>query len=165
MTTLHAIADEVLAALETGEDGELTADAEARLDALQLDLAAKLDAVCRYGEQLRATAQMREQAAKRLTELAHADRAKDGRLKRYVLDTLQRLGVQRYDTDLYRLSVCKTSQPAVKLDDELTADKLPLMYQRINVELNREQVLQDYRAGLPLPAGVSVEQSFHLRVK
>jgi hypothetical protein len=72
MTTLHAIADEVLAALETGEDGELTADA---------------------------------------------------------------------------------------------ADKLPLMYQRINVELNREQVLQDYRAGLPLPAGVSVEQSFHLRVK
>jgi hypothetical protein len=165
MPTLHDIADDVAAILAENDDGELTADAEARLDALQLDLAAKLDAVCRYGEQLRATAQRREQAAKRLTELAHADRAKDGRLKRYVMDCLQRIGCQRYDTELYSLSVCKTGQPAVKLDGGVKPEELPAMYQKVEVSINREAILQDHRAGLPLPAGVTVERSFHLRVK
>lgn len=159
--TLHTIAADIAAILDT-EDGELAPETEARLDGLQLDLSAKLDGICRYMEQCNATAHMRDEAAKRLTELARADAAKAHRLRQYVMGCLQSLGIKKYDTELYKLSLCKNSQPSVRMDAEMD---VPKEYARVKVELDREAVVRAWKEGWPLPAGISCEVGQHLRVK
>jgi hypothetical protein len=165
MSTLHDITAEVADILTADDDGELSAEAEARLNDLQLALPEKVDAILRFVEQCQADATARETTAKRLADLARADRGKADRLKRYVLDCLRRLDIQRIDTALFKVSVCKNGQPSVKVAEGVDLADLPAEYHRLRLELDREKVLQDAKAGWPLPNGLSVETGFHLRTK
>lgn len=162
---LYAIADAMQAILDTiDESGEIAPEAQAQLDALEGDLAAKAEAIARVVRNLVASEAARKVEAARLALAADADRRRADWLKRYLMDQLQRLGLTRIDAGVFRVRVQRNSQPAVSCAVPL--DKLPpdLVRRKETLDLDREAILAAVREGLPLPEGVRVETGTHLRI-
>jgi hypothetical protein len=158
---LYAVAHEI-AALLADDGGELPPGVEGRLDALEMALETKAENLCRYVQQLAADAVAYRGEAARLAGLASAAAAKAERLKAYLRASLETAGVTKLSTELFVVSVCKNSQPTVRLDEGAA---VPAAYQRVTIELDKAAVAADWKAGKSLPAGIACEVHTHLRIK
>jgi hypothetical protein len=164
MAKLYELAAEiesVLAAADA-ETGELPPDLAERLDALGLSLETKADQCCRLIRQEQADATAYEQESRRLGDLARAAWNRADRVKAYVRDCLQRAGLKKLDTPLFKLTVAANGQPSVTLED---GAEIPRNYCRWTESLDKAKVVEDYKAGKPLPACVSVATGSHLRLR
>lgn len=159
MKPLHAIAAEIDAI--TG-DGELLPDAEARLDALTMDLETKLEACVCMMRNFAGEADMLTAEAKRFIERVKIAEASEKRIKQYVLNVLTHLGIAKIDAGKFKLRIQQNSVPTTMFDGD-PAD-LPAAFQRVKVELNAAVCVDAWKAGEALPPGVKVEKGSHLRV-
>lgn len=154
---LQAIAEELI-----DNAGELTPELTARLDALEGAFDAKVERVALYVRNLEAQADVAKGEAVRLQLLATVRGNAASRLRDYIKTQMEAANRPKVETGLIVARVQKNGQPSVKCDGDPAT--LPLAYQRTRVELNRAAVIEAWRAGLQLPAGLSVETHTHLRL-
>lgn len=142
-------------------DGELTPDLEAKLDALEMELSTKLDSCCRVLRSLEARAAAYKAEADRMYDGAAKAETSAWRLKEYMQRTLEALGIERQDTELFRLRIAK-NPPSVKFDGD--PRELPIVYQRVTVEADKKRLLDAHKGHMTLPPGVSIQQTKSLRI-
>jgi len=165
MASLYHLANEYLAAFAEDENGELPGDLCERLDAIEADITVKAGNVVRFIQQCKGDAEMYSAEGKRLAALAAAKANQADRLKDYLMENLERAGMTKLSTDIATLSICKNSMPSVTVLEGMDPRTLPAEYQRIKVEVDAKRIGDDFKAGKPLPEGVSAAIGKHLRVR
>lgn len=122
----------------------------------QSALFSKADNVCYYIDSLLGQADFREQQAKRLQDLADADRRRAETFKKTMLYVLERLHPERtkFSLPTHELSVRRSS--AVVIEDETA---IPKDYLRIKTVASPDKsaIKQALKAGTPVP-GCSIEE-------
>lgn len=164
MPTLYAIANELLEILATAElpDGEISPALEDRLDGLQLDLRTKAENICRVMAELDGDHERYAREVARLAALAKSALAKRDRLKAYLRLQLEKVGLKKLDTDLFRLTIQSNSRPAIRLTPNAP---IPIDFLRVRKEFDGDAAYQAWKSGEPLPADVVVELGSHLRIR
>lgn len=149
-----------LDALIDALDGELPEDLEARLDALELNLEEKADAVCALARQAEAEAAFFADELARLDGRRRAAAGRAAGLKAYLHRTLTALGRDRVETPRFRARVQKNGTPSVRWAGP---GDVPDGFARVTVELDGRAALAAHKAGT-LPEGFTVEYGTHLRI-
>lgn len=148
--------DEVIAA-----DGELSADLEARLDSLDININEKFDAIA---------ALIREREARQATLKGEADRlaaaaAVEGRvadrLKAYALATLEAMGRDKVDGARFCVRSQRNGRPSISWAGPMS--ELPLSFLRVVESLDGDAAYRAHKAGT-LPDGFLVVTGKHLRI-
>ena len=165
--TLYELSDElrsVLAAIGDAEDGEVSPDAEARLDAIAGNFADKVDGILRYRVGLVASAEGIDAEIKRLTALRDGYARREAWLKKYVETCMLATGQKKLDTKLFKLWIQANGRPSVTL---AAGASIPEAYRRVKVveSLDSDAVLADMKAGKAIPPDVRVVHGSHLRIK
>lgn len=173
--TLYEISDE-LAALEellTENDGDISDEdagrsIEAWFDTLTDARDSKIDDYCRLIATIRARAEARHQEIMRLGALVDTDETAIERLKGALLDHLQRHGITKLETKLYKLTIAKNGGKApLRYPEEWGEDPAlaPEAYHRRVVKLDVDQLRADLVAGEEVPGCAIGERDSHLRIK
>lgn len=162
MKPLYEIASDILALLDTTDDGELAPGVEQRLDALQMAFDAKVEACCKIVRDYEAEETAMKAEAARFAKRAQSAANGKERLKAYVKNHLDALGIAKMDAGIFKVRCQANSVPSVRCSVD-PAD-LPTQFNRIKVELNAAALADAWKAGEELPAGVEVVKGSHLRI-
>lgn len=149
----------ILAALDES-DGELTDAVQSELAQLEGTIHDRVEAIVKAIREREALATVREAEAKGLSGLAETDRRTVRGLKQHLLENLNRTGLRKMETTLFKLSVCKNSRPSIK---PLT-EQIPKRYQRVEISFDWAKAWEDWKVG-KLPDGFEVEVGQHVRIK
>lgn len=144
------------------ETGELRPDAEQLLELFEMDLHQKVDNVCRFIRESEAEANGFKSEADRLAGLASTAARKVERLKRYVKDQMERGGMTKLETELFKLAIQRNSAGSVRLQD---GAPIPDDFARVTRELDRTKVLETVKGGGALPPTITIEHGTHLRIR
>lgn len=142
--------------------GELSPELLERLDAFEADLSRKAEAVCRVILNHDAEAAALQEESRRFAERARVARNTADRLKEYLKRTMEAVGQTKLDAGLFKVAVQRNGQPSVIVDDPTT---LPIEFQRLRIEPDRQALLDALKAGATLPAEVLVLHGTHLRIR
>lgn len=102
---------------ESGPDGEITRDLQAIIDAVESDLTEKLDACCKVISELESDAKACSDEARRLSTRARSRQENSDKLRAYVKQTLERLGIRKHKGNLFDVSI-NNNPPSVLVTDE-----------------------------------------------
>lgn len=143
-------------------DGELTPELESRLDALQLDRLTKLDNILAVRQDFKRRSESLQSEINRLKGLAtSADLAAD-RLKQYVEASMITAGEDKHELARFKVRI-QLNPPGVKAMPDV--DQLPAEYRRPQPDKpDSKALIEAWKAGKALPAGVVVEQSKSIRI-
>lgn len=146
---------------ETGE--ALTLELEARLDALGADTNDRLAEMALACRELGHSATVVEAEKNRLATRAGSMRKRIDLLRGYMADHMFDTGTSRVKTDLVTVSLVQ-GDDAVLWDGK--DENIPDAYRRTLVEhrIDKEAVLRDRAEGLPLPEGIRIKKSRHIRI-
>jgi len=109
--------------------------------------------------------QVRQGEAERLTRLALTDKNRADWLKGMLKHVFAELGVQKMDTDRYRLSVA-TNGGKKKLDIYVPANELPAEYiLPTDLEADKKAIRLALEAGEIIPGAVLQERGTSLRIR
>lgn len=163
MPKLYEICNEMRAISDAIADGDdVPADLEARLDAVNLDLANKVEAICKVRAELRRDADKFNAESDRLGAIARRLSSSADRLRDYLAAQLRSVGARKLDAGLFRVRFQKNSSPTIRFHGNL--DDLPADMVETWREFNIKAAAQIVKAGGELPAGVVVERGEHLRI-
>jgi hypothetical protein len=172
--TLYEIADlrSIIDAALEESGGELTPEIEVALTAWDEKFADKAERVALYICEQEAHANAAKEEAKRLNALAASRLKRCASLERYLMVQMDRAGKERIDGVLKTIAIQKN--PA-SVRGELSQEDLEAMYGThrssmvrfvpASFTLDKRAVLDAYKAGAVLPAGLTVEQGISLRIK
>lgn len=161
MTSLYTITEELSEILSAMDDEEVPADIEAKLDALSLAHEAKIDGVLRFRVALLARAEGMENELERLTKLQQAIENQAERLREYVKQSLEKLGVSKMATALFNLRIQKNSRPSISL---LPGEEVPEGFKKTKIEFDGQLAYELWKKGQGLPNSIKVKQGDHLRI-
>jgi hypothetical protein len=85
------------------------------------------------------------------------------RLKNYMKENLEKIGVKKVDTGLFKVHL-QSSPMSVQIDDGVDIDALPDQFKVVKIEANKRAMIDAAKGGEELPAGCSLVQGTHLRV-
>lgn len=158
--TLYNIADEIRATLDALDATPEDTDLRATLDALGLAFDDKAQRVAFYIREREAQAEARKAEAKRLTEAAKTDANTADRLRRYLLDEMQRAGKTSCAFGVLTVRV-QNNPPSVVIPEDLQpAPGLPFVKETPATYAWDKAALKDaLKAGQPVPEGVTVQTS------
>lgn len=164
--TLWVISDELeeIGALLAENGGELTPELEARLDGVEGEFLAKVERVALYIRECERMAEGAKVEKDRLAAIQKAnERTADG-LKRYLLAHLERHGRDKVDT--YKARVRRSPSPPSYRWTGDTYEAIPEPFRRTKVvhSLNVDAVKEAICDGKPLPDGIEVSRSYHIRI-
>lgn len=145
------------------EDGELTPEAFAKLTSLELELKQKLDGCCRVMRHFEAQAAAFNTEADRLAKHAKAAANSVEWLKSYMEDNLAKMGIEKIETDLFKLRL-QNNPPSCQIDPGLDVATLPPYLVKQTIEVDRRACLQFAKGDGPLPKGISIVQTKSLRI-
>lgn len=148
------------ALIEAG--GELTPEIEARLDALEGNLEAKVDGLVGLAQQLARMGEAADAEAARLKRLASARTAAAGRLKEYLLRTLEQLGRPKVETDRFAVRVQRNGRPSITWPGD--PSDLPMDLARLEVKLDGQAAYERWKRDGEMPEGFVVALGSHLRI-
>ena len=143
-------------------DGELTPELEAALDQLQAEFADKAEWIALMVREAEAEAEAYKIEETRLRERRRAAENKATRLKTYVHEQMQRMGVDKIRGALAQVSVVNNSRPTVRWSEDV---ELPDAFARVKRELDANAVLVHVGIYGQPPEGAIVETGTHLRVR
>lgn len=177
-TTLYEIADarDILDLWLLESDGEVTPELEALLAEVDADANAKIERVALYIREQKALADAAKQERDRLAGIASARLKAAESLTSYLHREMDRLGKDRVNGVLATVALQK-NPPSVK--GELAQPDLYDLYESWrrgdapefvklipeNYVLNKDAVKAAAKAGQPIPAGLTVEQSVGVRIR
>lgn len=144
------------------DDGEMTGELERQLAALEGNLGEKVNGICQLRQQWLRECEACGVEMERLKKRMQTKQAAEARMKRYILETLQQLGLTHYETDLFKVYI--QANPASVAWTKTVAE-LPLEYQRTKIEPDLAAAKEDLKANKTLPDGFEVTNSSHLRIK
>ena len=142
-------------------DGELSPDLEARIDALELTLEAKADAIAGLIRSADAESEAVDLEVQRLTARRNAARNRATRLKQYLHDTLDRLGRDRVEGRRFKVRLQRNGSPSIRWTR--LPDDLPPEFRRVTIEPDGKAALAAYKAG-ELPEGFEATVGRHVRI-
>lgn len=145
------------------QDGELPPEAMEKLAALEMELGQKLDACCRVMRRFEAQAAAYKNEADRFAKHATSATNNAARIKKYMEDNLKALGIDKIETELFRLRL-QNNAPSCEIVAGFDLRTLPEEYQSIKIDANKRALLQAHKDGVLLPEGVSIVQTRTLRV-
>lgn len=143
--------------------GEITPEIEGKLRDLEGTFEEKVERILLYAQNLKASSEAAAKESDRLAILARGRASIAGRLKDYVKAQMEQLGRPKIETARIVARIQKNSRPVVSYTGELA--ELPPGFIRTVIAFNAEAAYEVFKAGGPLPAGVSVVQGTHLRVQ
>lgn len=143
--------------------GELTPEAEARLDALGADLEARVGEMALACREMDRTASAIEQERDRLSARARSKRAMIQALRDYITDHMAQTGTPRVRTDLVTVSLVPGAE---KFLWEGKDEHIPEAYRRTLVEyvLDQELAKRHRAEGVELPEGIRVRRKNGIRI-
>ena len=166
MPTLYDLTQEQLALREMAENAESPEEVAALVDTLEASdalLAQKVEGYVAVFRSLHAVADMREEEARRLSELARSDRSKGDALKGRLLEALQSIGKTRLETPSYRITVAKGVSRADISDDKVVAALYGVRKETVSID--RKRLLEDLKAGRSVAGAQLTEGKPSLRIK
>jgi len=121
----------------------------------------KVEGTLQYRQGLLGDAMAIEDEIQRLKAKKDGVLRKADGLRAYVMRAMQQLKCQRVTTRTFNASVCPSP---LKVEDFV--GDIPEQYRRVktSVELDKAKVLEDFKAGVELPVGLSVIQNVHLKI-
>lgn len=152
-------------------EGELTPEIEAEMAALDMAADEKIERVALFIREQSSTAEAIEAEAKRLRARADAKLNAARSLKQYLEREMNRLGKVKVNGLLATVAL-QNNPPAVR--GELTPDELKAIYREASgfvrfvpesYSLERRSVLEAYKRGEKIPAGLTVEQTQSIRIR
>lgn len=147
-------------------EGDLTPEIEAALNAAESDFATKAERVALFIRELQSNAKAVKEEATRLTaRAAQYERTAEG-LKHYLQREMERVEIPRVDGKLISVRLQKSPPSVVSSLSEDALREIPAAYVAIVPEsyrINAKQVIEAWKDGRPLPAGIEVVQGQHLR--
>lgn len=159
--TLYEIASEFQQFLDVEE---LSLETEAKLDQLAIALDVKVDGICRVIAELEGEVDALRKECNRLGWQFEQREGRIARLKRYMKESLEKIGQLKVKTPLFSVSVQKNSQPSVEVPEDRIED-LPDEFKRTKVEAERLKIAAAWREKRELPDFVKVIQGTHIRVR
>jgi hypothetical protein len=142
--------------------GELSPELETHLEAIDLADSTKVQSYCHLIRNLDARAEAKRAESRRLAESSAKDVRAVDRLKARLHEHLGRTDRTSIDAGVFTVKLIRNSVPSVKYDGDPRS--LPHQLVRLECALDREAVLKTWRAGHPLPEGITVTQGAHLRI-
>lgn len=147
---------------EADEDGGLPPDMVDLLNEFQDEILAKLEGCCRVLRSLESHADAIKAEVDRLRGRATRAANQATRLKDYMREQMEAIGLDKTDAGPFRLSICTNSQPTVTVID---LDAVPTTYDKPAArQVSLTAIRDDAAAGIDVP-GVAIERGRHLRVK
>lgn len=149
------------AAIEHGDEGELTPDFVRLIAELEGAIESKLENCCRVLKNMQGLQDMLEAEYKRMWDRAKSIEGNATRLKDYVQSCMELAGIDKTNAGPFRLSIVKNSQPSVEILDMAL---IPHTYDKpAERQVSLSQIRDAVKAGREVP-GVSVVRGTHLRV-
>ena len=155
-------ADELLA-----NGGELSPELAALIDQARDAFEGKVERVALKVRELLATAQAVELEEKRLGQRRKALENAAAAIKAYLKIHLERTGETKIQGTLATVALQKNGQPSITV--EVPVDSLPPQWTvqppPPPLVLNRDEVVAAFKAGTPLPEGITVTVGSHVRIR
>ena len=145
------------------ENGELPPDAFERLNALECELETKAENICRVVRNYEARAAAFKAEADRLTNHRTVAENNVKRLKEYLKQTLDTLGIKKLEAGLFCPRI-QANPLAVSVADTVDAEKLPPEFRVVEYSADKKALLKASKEGRKLPEGITVSQGSHLRI-
>lgn len=143
--------------------GELPDELEIRLDSLSLSFNQKVEGIVKWSKNLEGRESALDKEIARLCERKKATENLRDRLKKYMLESMQRAGKTKVEMDTFTVAIQKNPASLEVVDPEA----VPATYKTIRQEvvLDRRQMLDDLKAGKPLEGAKLADPKFHLRIR
>lgn len=147
-------------------DGVITPELAAQLDAVTDAFGVKVERCALYYRNLIASAEAADKEISRLRAHAATDLNAANGIKEYIRLHMERVGQTKVETPLIKVRIQRNSVPSVSVSSPSleVGEEVPVRYQRVSITLDRKQVVDDWKAGTPLPEGITVEVGAHLRI-
>lgn len=154
-----AIAD---LAFTTAQDGEVDPELSAKLDAIQGEIDKKLAACCRIVKNMHGIEESLKGEVQRLQNKQRAAMRSAESVKKYMLENLEKLGIDKRKVDeLFTVSI-QDNPPAVVVENiDLVPTDFDLPIAR---EVNKVAIKNAIQSGKEVP-GCKLTQSKHLRIR
>ena len=143
--------------------GEITPEIEDRMEVLEGDLSAKVDVFAALVREAAARSEAFAAESKLFSDKARVAKNKAEGLKRYMKDTLERMGRTAAEGELFKVRI--QQNPERVADEGLDPDRLPERYVKVETvkTVDKAKILADYKTGRALPEGVIVVRGSHVR--
>lgn len=158
--------DEIRAQLFDAE-GEITPELEAALTDAEGDFSWKAERVALFVRELQSNAKaVKDESCRLALRAAQYERTAEG-LKRYLQREMERVEIPRVDGKLINVRLQKSPPSVVSTLDENALREIPAAYVTLVPEsyrLNAKQVIEAWKSGAEIPAGIEVTQNLHIRI-
>lgn len=164
--TLLGLSDELLDLydlIDSG-DGEVSPELEERLDALQHDFSAKLDAYASLAREADLEASALEAEVRRLEKRIRRRRTLIANLKARVQLALEAQGQKRFRTGRFTLSLCANGG-GLPVEIVGKVEELPPAYLKVTVEPDKDALRQALSRGEAIPGARLGERGHHVRIQ
>ncbi|RMD72110.1 MAG: hypothetical protein D6822_01865 [Cyanobacteria bacterium J149] len=111
---------------------------------LKADFTEKVDSILSLIQTRKKWLEIRKEEAERLKTLVRRDEKAIEWLQEYLKEHLEKIGVTKFRTNKFNVSVRKASIAPLKLKIE-DAEKYPKVYQRITIELDKKALREDLK--------------------
>lgn len=169
MATLYEISSELAAIVAMIDEagGEITPEVERQLDALNGDLATKVERLDRWRRNLESDAVAITSEVGRLRFMSDVVGRRLDWLKSFIRRGMDMAGVRKLGGATWGVTVCNNSQASVTVDATVDVDELPAKFrtETRTVTVDRQAILAAHEAGEKLPKGITVNRGQHARFK
>ena len=168
MTSLYELAgqyrDIYMAAF--GEDTDDGVDADCvwvkMLDAIEGDIAEKIEGCVRVLKSIEAQADAMKREAERLQERSRTATVRAATLKDYMRESLDSIDAKRFEAGIYTVTVCLNSTPMVEI---LDMEVIPACFDKVRErEVDKRLIAASVAVGIDVP-GTRVTRHTHLRIR
>jgi Siphovirus Gp157 len=160
---LYDIAAEIRRLFDAGnESGEVSQDTFDLFSKLNLELDAKVNAICGLIKEWSAEADAATTESKRLAELARVRCRRADSMKDYLMQCLDRLNETRHETSLFKTWI---QDNPVSLIPTVEPEELPKKFQRVKIDADVQAAKKELEETGNVPEGFEQKFGRHLRIK
>ena len=160
---LYDIAAEIRDLFTAGDEtAEVSQDAFDQFSKLNLELDAKVNAICGLIKEWSAQADAASAESKRLAELAKIRCRRVDSMKEYLMYCLDRLNETRHETDFFRTWI---QNNPVSLVPTVEPEELPKKFQRVKIDADVQAAKKEFEETGEVPQGFEQKIGRHLRIK
>lgn len=165
MSNLYEITNSFAELMSKAEEGELTEEEYNKIgEELAVQLQAKSSDIIGYYQNENALIEAIDTQIKRLQDLKKVKQNSIDRFKKYVKENMERLEIQKIETELGTLSIAK-SPISVEIVNE---DEIPEEFKDTitTVKTNKKKISDNFKATGEIPNGVVIHtDNTNLRIK
>ena len=165
MSNLYEITNSFVELMSKAEEGELTEEEYNKIgEELAVQLQAKSSNIIGYYQNENALIEAIDTQIKRLQDLKKVKQNSIDRFKKYVKENMERLEIQKIETELGTLSIAK-SPISVEIVNE---DEIPEEFKDTitTVKTNKKKISDNFKATGEIPNGVIIHtNNTNLRIK